>query len=49
MNLICYLFFFILFQIILNFDYYTCSSVKTDHDCLPYDSSNLEDFETKKK
>ena len=48
MNLICYLFFFILFQIILNFDYYTCSSVNTDHDCLPYDSSNSEDFETKK-
>ena len=47
MNLKSYLFFFILFQKILNIDYndYTCSAsnVKSEHGCLPYDSNSSEE------
>jgi len=52
MNLKSYLFFFILFQKILNIDYndYTCSAsnVKSEHGCLPYDSNSSEESETEK-
>ena len=42
MNLKSYLFFFILFQIILNLDDYSCNEVSPQTDCLPSNFSNKD-------